>query len=96
MCIRDRVLVVFAIRTRRPLFRSRPHLFLAAMALGVIAVAMALPLLPVVGRWLGFVAPPPLFFVFLIGATLAYLAIVEITKRIFYRAIAGQSPRGGT
>ena len=64
-------------------------------ALGVIAVAIALPLLPV-SRWLGFVAPPPLFFVFLIGATLAYLAIVEITKRIFYRAIAGQSPRGGT
>jgi len=66
--ITTQVLVVFAIRTRRPLFRSRPHLFLAAMALGVIAVAMALPLLPVVGRWLGFVAPPPLFFVFLIGA----------------------------
>src|SRR5450759_2337310 len=32
---------------------ERPHLFLAAMALGVIAVAMALPLLPVVGRWVG-------------------------------------------
>jgi hypothetical protein len=35
------------------------------------------------------VAPPPLFLVFLIGTTLAYLAIVEITKRIFYRAMAG-------
>ena len=69
------------------------HLFLAAMALGVIAVAIAIPLLPGVGRWLGFVAPPPLFFVFLIGATLAYLAIVEITKRVFYRVVAGQSPR---
>ena len=86
--ITTQVLVVFAIRTRRSLFRSRPHLFLVAMALGVIAVAIALPLLPV-GRWFGFVAPPPLFFVFLIGATLAYLAIVEITKRIFYRAMAG-------
>jgi Mg2+-importing ATPase len=85
--ITTQVLVVFAIRTRRPIFRSRPHLFLAAMALGVVAVAIALPLLPV-GRWLGFVAPPPLFFVFLIGATLAYLAIVEIAKRIFYRAIS--------
>jgi hypothetical protein len=40
----------------------------------------------------GFVAPPPLFFVFLMGATLAYLAIVEITKRVFYRDAAGQSP----
>jgi len=86
--ITTQVLVVFAIRTRRPLFLSRPHLFLTAMAVGVIAVAIALPLLPVVGRWLGFAAPPPLFFAFLVGATLAYLAIVEITKRIFYRAMS--------
>lgn len=86
--ITTQVLVVFAIRTRRALFRSTPHLFLVTLALGVIAVAIALPLLPVVGRWLGFVAPPPLFFAFLIGATLAYLAIVEITKRIFYRALS--------
>jgi Mg2+-importing ATPase len=84
--ITTQVLVVFAIRTRRPIFRSRPHVFLAAMALGVVAVAIALPTLPV-GRWFGFVAPPPLFFVFLIGAALAYLAIVEIAKRIFYRAV---------
>ena len=60
--------------------------FLVAMALGVIAVAIALPLLPI-GGWFGFVAPPPLFFVFLIGATLAYLAIVEVTKRVFYRVM---------
>jgi Mg2+-importing ATPase len=89
--ITTQVLVVFAIRTRRPLFRSRPHAFLAAMALAVVAVAIALPLLPV-GRWLGFVAPPPLFFVFLIGATVAYLAIVEIVKRLFYRSIRSQAP----
>jgi Mg2+-importing ATPase len=37
------------------------------------------------GRWFGFVAPPPLFFVYLIGATVAYLALVEIVKGIFYR-----------
>ena len=86
--ITTQVLVVFAIRTRRRFFRSRPHLFLVAMALGSVAVAIVLPLLPV-GRWFGFVAPPPLFFVFLIGATVAYLALVEITKRIFYRAMAG-------
>jgi Mg2+-importing ATPase len=80
--ITTQVFVVFAIRTRRPIFRSRPHVFLAAMALGVIAVAIALPLLPR-GRWLGFVAPPPpLFLVFLIGATSAYLAIVDINKLI--------------
>jgi hypothetical protein len=45
-----------------------------------------------VGGW-GFVAPPPLFFGFLIGATLAYIAIVEFTKRVFYRVMAPTSLR---
>jgi len=40
------------------------------------------------------VAPPPLFFVFLVSATLAYLAIVEIAKRIFYRTKAGEIASG--
>jgi P-type Mg2+ transporter len=87
--ITTQVLVVFAIRTRRPFFRSRPHGFLVAMAFGVVAVAVVLPLLAV-GRWFGFVAPPPLFFVYLIGATVAYLVLVEITKGFFYRRIAAR------
>ncbi|MGC9954896.1 MAG: magnesium-translocating P-type ATPase [Rhizomicrobium sp.] len=87
--ITTQVLVVFAIRTRRRFFRSMPRRFLVAMALGAVAVAIALPLLPV-GRWFGFVAPPPLFFVFLIGATAAYLALVEIVKDFFYRFTAGR------
>ncbi len=82
--ITTQVLVVFAIRTRRRFFRSKPHKFLVAMALGAVAVAVALPLLPV-GRWFDFVAPPPLFFVFLVGATVAYLGLVEIAKGFFYR-----------
>jgi Mg2+-importing ATPase len=84
--ITTQVLVVFAIRTRRSLFRSRPHKLLVGMALGAVAIAIVIPLLPI-GRWFGFVAPPPLFFLFLIAATLAYLAIVELTKHAFYRAI---------
>jgi Mg2+-importing ATPase len=87
--ITTQVLVVFAIRTRRLFFRSRPHRFLIAMALGSVAVAVVLPFLPV-GRWFGFVAPPPLFFVYLISATVAYLALVEITKGFFYRSTAGR------
>jgi Mg2+-importing ATPase len=86
------VLVVFAIRTRRVFFRSRPNGFLVAMALGVVAVAIALPLLPI-GQWFGFVAPPPLFFAYLAGATLAYLALVEIVKVFFYRAMAARGRR---
>jgi hypothetical protein len=38
------------------------------------------------------VVPPPLFFVFLAGATAAYLALVELTKVVFYRVMTGRRP----
>ncbi len=73
----------------RRFFQSKPHTFLVAMALGSVAMAVLLPLLWV-GRWFDFVPPPPLFFVFLVGATAAYLGVVEITKALFYRSTAGR------
>jgi Mg2+-importing ATPase len=82
--ITTQVFVVFAIRTRRQFFQSKPHKLLVAMALGAVIVAIAIPLLPV-GAWFGFVAPPPLFFVYLVAATAAYLMLVEIAKHFFYR-----------
>ena len=82
--ITTQVLVVFAIRTRRRFFRSKPHKFLVAMAIGAVSVAVAVPFLPL-GAWFGFVDPPPLFFFYLIAATAAYLALVEVAKYFFYR-----------
>ena len=87
-------LVVFCIRTRRVFFRSKPSGFLTVMNLGAIGAAIALPLLPWgVGAWFGFATPPPLFFVFLAIATIAYLALVEMAKAIFYRASSGRESR---
>jgi P-type Mg2+ transporter len=85
--ITTQVLVVFAIRTRRRIFQSEPHRFLVIMAVAAIAVAIALPLLPI-GPWFGFVAPSPLFFGYLIVATIGYLALVEIVKVLFYRRMS--------
>jgi Mg2+-importing ATPase len=76
-------LVVFCIRTRRVFFRSRSGRFLTAMNLGAVALAILLPLLPC-GRWFGFTTPPPMFFLFLVGATASYLALVEFAKWQFY------------
>jgi Mg2+-importing ATPase len=81
------VLVVFAIRTRGSILRSRPHGLLVAMALGVVAVSAALPFTPL-AHWFGFVAPPPMYLVYVVGATVAYLVIVEAAKRVFYRLAA--------
>ncbi len=81
------VLVVFCIRTRRFVFRSRPGRLLVGTTIGAAVLACALPVLPV-GPWFGFVPPPALFFAYLVGATIAYLAVVEAVKLLFYRRFA--------
>jgi Mg2+-importing ATPase len=80
------MLVVFCIRTRRTAWRSRPARLLVASTLAAVTVAVLLAVLPV-GRWFGFVPPPPLFFIYLIAATIAYLGLVEISKVAFYRTL---------
>jgi Mg2+-importing ATPase len=82
--ITTQVVVVFAIRTRRRFFRSKPKPFLVFMASACIIAGIALPYSPL-RHWFDFAPPPPLFFVYLIGATAAYLALVEVTKVVFYR-----------
>ncbi|WP_437719445.1 magnesium-translocating P-type ATPase [Sorangium sp. So ce448] len=79
-------LVIFVIRTMGSSFKSSPSRALAATTLGVVAVALALPYSPFAGL-LGFVPLPPGFFLFLAGATLTYLALVEAIKRALMRRI---------
>lgn len=77
-------LVIFVIRTRRRPWASRPHPVLATLSVAVVLTGLLIPLTPI-GTWFGFVVPPPMFFVFLIVAVTAYLALTEIVKRAFYR-----------
>jgi Mg2+-importing ATPase len=83
------VLVIFIIRTRKNPFKSRPNPWLTACSLTVLAVAVFLPFTPV-GAYLGFVAPPPLFFLILIAMLLAYLLAVEGMKQWFFRHFAAE------
>jgi Mg2+-importing ATPase len=78
------ILIVFAIRTRRPFINSRPHPLLAGSALGLAVFALILPFTPV-GAWFGLVPLPLAFFVYLAGAVAAYFLLVEVAKRFFYR-----------
>ncbi len=83
-------LVIFAIRTRRiPFFRSHPSLPLTLAALGVVTVGALLPATPLADT-LGFQPLPGAFFAAL-GLVVAYLALIEIGKRIFYRAAASDA-----
>ena len=85
--IATQVLVIFVIRTRRKPWLSRPNPWLVALSLGVVAAAMALPFSPLAPA-LGFVPLPLEFFGLLAVLLVAYLAMVEVGKRWFYRRLA--------
>jgi Mg2+-importing ATPase len=78
------VLVIFIIRTNKNPLKSRPNQWLTICSLIVVALAVLLPFTPLAGL-LGFVAPPPLFFLVLTGMVILYLLIVEQVKQWFYR-----------
>jgi Mg2+-importing ATPase len=77
------VLVIFVIRTRGHPLRSPPHRLLVASSLAVVGAAILLPY-TIVGRWFGFVPPPPLLLLALAAMTALYLVAAEGAKRWFY------------
>jgi Mg2+-importing ATPase len=79
-------LIIFAIRTRKPLFRSAPHPLLLVTAFSIAAIALILPI-TAVGGWFGLVPLPASFLAFLAVAVLAYFLLVEGLKHLFRRAL---------
>jgi P-type Mg2+ transporter len=77
-------LVVFALRTRLPFFRSRPSRLLILATGGVWLVSLALPYLPIAGL-LGFTSLPPSYLLMVFGIVIAYFLSAEVTKHLFYR-----------
>jgi Mg2+-importing ATPase len=60
---------------------SRPSAALTVTTLSVVAIGLALPATPL-APLLGFTIPPLSYFAFLVGATLTYLVLVEVVKRV--------------
>lgn len=79
------ILVVFVIRTVRPVWASRQHPVLMATALTGLAAALALPMLPVAGL-LGFAMPPVEALGGIALLVVGYLASAELLKRYALRA----------
>lgn len=75
---------VLVIRTRRPIFVSRPSRPLALATLGVAVVAIGLTWSPLAGA-LGFAPLSGAYVTAVSLIVVAYLASAELTKRLFYR-----------
>lgn len=77
--------VIFVIRTRKtPFYKSKPSKFLVLSSIIVVGVALLMPFTPL-GALFGFVKPPAMFFIVLIGLIGTYLVLVEIAKKWFYK-----------
>ena len=79
-------LVVFVLRTRLPILRSRPSLAML-LTTGLVALATILiPLSPLAGV-LGFQALPPITLVVMALIVAIYFGVAETAKRLFYHRV---------
>lgn len=76
--------VVFALRTRLPLFRNLPSTPLMCMTAGVALLAMVFPYLPFAGLF-GFAPLPAPYLLAILGIVLTYLVSAELVKRWFFK-----------
>ena len=85
--------ILLVVRTRRPLFRSRPGFGLWFSTLLVGVFSLALPYLPGAGPLFDLVPLPPLMMALLLLITALYIAANEFAKRWFFARSGRQSPR---
>jgi Mg2+-importing ATPase len=77
-------LIIFVVRSKKPVFKSRPGHYLMAATLAIVGLTLALPycpLAPLIG-----LQPLPLRVLGLLGLiVLLYMLTAEAAKRLFYR-----------
>ena len=84
--------MIFVIRTQGNLLQSRPHPLLTFTSLAVVAVAAWLPFSPA-APYLGFVPPPPRFFLILAVLVAVYLVLVQFVKTRYFRSLRREQVR---
>lgn len=73
-------LIIHVIRTNKiPFLQSRPSVYLVATSALVAAIGIGLPFTPL-GRSLGFMALPPLYWAWLAGTLVAYATLTQLLK----------------
>ncbi|MGA9843545.1 MAG: magnesium-translocating P-type ATPase [Nitrososphaeraceae archaeon] len=79
-------IVVLVIRTRKPLFKSKPRRYLLLATLVVVAFTVILPFSPL-AQIFGFIGLPSSYLVAVGVIVLFYIIAAEIVKKIFYKKV---------
>ncbi|MDD5194463.1 MAG: magnesium-translocating P-type ATPase [Candidatus Omnitrophica bacterium] len=78
-------LVIHIIRTGKiPFVESKPSQFLIFTSIYIVTIGLIIPFIPL-GKYFGFVPPPPTYFITLIMIVALYLFMVQRVKRWFIR-----------
>lgn len=78
-------LVIHVIRTGKiPFIESKPSQFLMFTSIYIVTIGLVIPLTSL-GKYFGFVSPPPLYFAALAVIVAAYLYMVQIVKKWFIK-----------
>jgi len=78
-------LVIHIIRTGKiPFIESKPSQFLMFTSVYIVTIGIILPFVPL-GKYFGFVQPPPLYFLALFIIIAVYLWLVQIVKNWFIK-----------
>ncbi len=77
-------LVVLVIRTRKPFWKSPPSAALLLATLGVIAIALVIPVSPLASA-LSFAPLSATIYLYLAIIIATYIMLAEVTKALFYR-----------
>jgi Mg2+-importing ATPase len=78
-------LVIHVIRTGKiPFIESKPSQFLVFTSIYIVTIGLVLPYVPL-GKYFGFVQPPPLYFLALFCIVAVYLVMVQLVKTWFIK-----------
>ncbi len=85
LSILTELMLLLVMRTQKPFFKSRPAPALLLSTLGVAALTLVLPYLPVVANILSIAPIPPMVLLALIGIAVLYIITTEIAKHFFFK-----------
>ena len=80
------ILILLVIRTRRTFIKSKPGKLLFLSSLMIAGSVLLIPYIPILAA-LGFTPLPLNLFLILIGISLVYALVGEMTKKVLFKKI---------